>query len=90
MRKLRRFLLVRESDPSGVSGTGIVAEGVEFSDGMAVLRWLREPYGLNVYLSVEDLLAVHGHGGKTWMHWIDGGDGYEQDRVASVSNREQR
>jgi hypothetical protein len=81
---MRRFVLVRESDPSGVSGTGIVAEGVQFTDGMAVLRWKREPYGLNVYLRVDDLIAVHGHGGASYIKWIDG-DGHGQDRVESVS-----
>lgn len=68
---MRCFLLVRESDPSGVSGTGVVAEGVEFSDGLAVLHWLREPYGLNVYLKIEDLVAVHGHGGASYIEWLD-------------------
>ncbi|WP_322510122.1 hypothetical protein [Anaerolinea sp.] len=68
---MRRFLLVRQKDVSGVSGTGIVAEGVEFSDGMAVLHWLREPYGLNIFASVMDLIAVHGHGGNTYIEWVD-------------------
>jgi len=36
---MKRFHLQRHSDPDGVSGTGIVAEGVQFSDGVAVLRW---------------------------------------------------
>ncbi len=68
---MRRFLLVRDEDVSGVSGTGIVAEGVEFSDGTAVLHWLREPYGLNIFVSVAALIAVHGHGGRTWIEWLD-------------------
>jgi hypothetical protein len=35
----RRFQLVRLEDPGGISGVGVVADGVEFSDGTAVLRW---------------------------------------------------
>ena len=35
----RAFVLQRNEDETGVSGTGIVAEGVEFSDGTVALRW---------------------------------------------------
>lgn len=88
---MRRFLLVREGDPSGVSGTGIVAEGVQFSDGITVMRWLRSPFGLNVYAGVEDLLAVHGHGGASFICWIDEGESESErtSRVESVSDRGQ-
>jgi hypothetical protein len=37
-RRMRLFLLIRNEDVSGVSGTGIVAEGVEFSDGTVAMR----------------------------------------------------
>ena len=36
---MRVFALIRDVDVSGVSGTGVVAEGVQFSDGTCVLRW---------------------------------------------------
>lgn len=35
----RRFRLIRHHDVSGVSGTGPVAEGVQFTDGAVALRW---------------------------------------------------
>lgn len=38
----RSFLLVRHRDISGVSGAGPVAEGVEWTDGSASLRWRGE------------------------------------------------
>ena len=38
---MRTFELHRDTDVSGVSGTGVVAEGVEFADGTTVVRWLR-------------------------------------------------
>lgn len=39
----RRFLLVRDRDISGVSGTGVVAEGVHWPHGDVVaLRWTSE------------------------------------------------
>ena len=68
---IRRFLLVRDRDPSGVSGTGIVAEGVLFSNGLSVLHWLREPQALGMYQSLPDLMSIHGHAGATQIHFID-------------------
>jgi hypothetical protein len=68
---MRRFLLVRERDITGVSGTGIVAEGAEFTSGLAVMRWLREPYAVGVFQSVTDLIAIHGHEGATHIHFLD-------------------
>ena len=68
---MRRFLLVRERDLTGVSGIGIVAEGAEFTSGLAVLRWLREPYAVGVFQSVADLIAIHGHEGATHIQFLD-------------------
>lgn len=68
---IRRFLLVRERDLTGVSGIGIVAEGAMFSDGRSVLHWLREPYAVGMYQSISDLIAVHGHEGATQVQFID-------------------
>lgn len=42
---LEVYLLVRDTDVSGVSGLGAVAECVVFSDGTTVLRWLRAGWG---------------------------------------------
>lgn len=48
--KARRFVLDRAFDGTGTSGTGIVAEGVQFSNGQVVIHWLSqlEPLLLNV------------------------------------------
>lgn len=62
---MRAFQLHRDEDVSGVSGTGIVAEGVEFSDGRVVIRWLSETRSTVVWDSIEDALLVHGHDGRT-------------------------
>ncbi len=68
---MRRFVLYRHEDVSGVSGTGLVAEGVRFSDGTVVLHWLRAPYQTGLFPGIGDLLAVHGHGGRTELRWLD-------------------
>src|SRR6266851_3942410 len=39
-RELRVFQLLRDEDPSGVSGVGRVAVGVVFPSGKVVLEWL--------------------------------------------------
>lgn len=66
---LRQFILVRQKDLTGTSGTGVVAEGVVFEDGQAVLKWLRKPYSLGVYPSLKNLLDVHGHEGNTQVQF---------------------
>ncbi len=67
----RRFLLVRSEDVTGKSGTGEIAEGTVFSSGMAVINWLREPFAMGIYQTVEDVILVHGHEGRTQIQFID-------------------
>lgn len=69
----RRFVLERERDVSGVSGTGMVAEGVSFSDGRVALHWVAngEHQSTVVWDSIESVKAIHGHHGATKVRWID-------------------
>jgi hypothetical protein len=70
---VRRFNLIREDDPTGVSGTGFVAEGVEFDDGTVVVRW-RTKWPTSVVLhdrGIESVEALHGHNGATHIEWVD-------------------
>lgn len=68
---MRRFVLNRVEDETGISGTGVVAEGVVFSDGTAALRWKSEFRSTAVYASMSDVEAIHGHGGKTLIVYFD-------------------
>lgn len=68
---VRLFKLVRDEDISGISGTGTVAEGVKFSDGTCVLRWITEHRSTAIYSSIEELDAIHGHAGRTRIVWVD-------------------
>ena len=68
---MRRFHLYRAEDETGISGTGIVADGVEFNDGAAILHWRGETASTTVFGSLSDVLKVHGHGGKTTVEWLD-------------------
>lgn len=68
---MRRFELRRGVDVSGVSGTGVVAQGVEFDDGTVAIRWLTEYRSTVVWANIVDAMRVHGHGGNTRLIWID-------------------
>lgn len=68
---MRRFQLFREVDVSGVSGTGVVAEGVQFTNGKVVVSWLTQHTSLVVFDNIETAQAVHGHGGSTKILWMD-------------------
>lgn len=60
------FTLHRSEDVTGVSGTGTVAEGVEFTDGTVVLRWIvGEHRATVVWPNIAAVKAIHGHDGKT-------------------------
>jgi hypothetical protein len=67
----RRFVTHRRIDHSGISGTGIVATGIQFHDGQVVLKWLTHVSSLAIYQSIEALEAIHGHNGDTTIEWID-------------------
>ncbi|MGH8824686.1 MAG: hypothetical protein ACRDVN_09440 [Jiangellaceae bacterium] len=67
----RRFALVRHVDYTGVSGVGVVAFGIAFSDGHVALRWCSIHPATSTWGSLEDMLAVHGHGEATSIQWID-------------------
>ena len=69
--QLRRFILVRSEDVTGASGTGNVAEGTVFSSGRAVINWLKEPFAMGIYQTIEDVILVHGHEGRTQIRFID-------------------
>lgn len=66
----RLFVLNRKVDATGTSGTGIVAEGVRFSNGKVALHWLSHLGAVNVYDSMEVCEALHGHGGNTQVVWM--------------------
>jgi hypothetical protein len=49
-------------------------EGVVFSDGTTVLRWLTEFRSTSVWSSFAEMAKVHGHPDyETHIEWLDGG-----------------
>jgi hypothetical protein len=67
----RPFVLVRDTDISGVSGTGVVANGIEFPDGHAAIHWTGSPHPTTTAHpdGMESVTAVHGHEGATRVVW---------------------
>ena len=79
-KKPTLFDLIRDTDVSGVSGTGKVAEGVIFSDGHAAIHWLGSWPTTTPHPSVASIKAVHGHGGATRIVLND-----PADRLARIA-----
>jgi hypothetical protein len=77
----RAFVLVRHVDVSGVSGTGVVAEGTVWSDGSASVRWPGRGPGTGLGGrsgsvafwpdGVRGVEATHGHDGATEVRYLD-------------------
>lgn len=68
---MRRFHFLRLKDASGVSGCGIVAEGVIFSNGKVALEWLSSHASTALYDSISDVEFIHGHEGMTKIIFDD-------------------
>lgn len=80
--RIRRFVLDRNVDVTGVSGTGVVAVGCLFVDAdIAVVHWLSEFPTSVVWHSrgMESVEKVHGHGGHTRIVFLDDEVGGELD-----------
>ncbi len=60
---IRTFTVCRQADESGVSGEGIVIEGVEMATGHVIIHWLYPPPrgGIAIFDSLGDFLKVHVH-----------------------------
>ena len=67
----RRFGLYREVDVSGISGTGMVADGVVFPNGWVAIGWRGVHPSLVFWPDLSHVEAINGHGGHTRIVWLD-------------------
>lgn len=89
-KEQRRFQLHRDTDFTGVSGTGVVADGMQylhrwelmFPDGDVVFEtgwcrvtWRGEHSSIVLWEGIDHVLAVHGHDGATRVVWLDDEEG---------------
>ena len=66
-----RFQLYRHHDATGVSGTGVVAWGTVYPNGKVSLAWNGSRPSINIYESLADVTAIHGHDGFTQIIMCD-------------------
>ncbi|MGV4321187.1 hypothetical protein [Bacillus mojavensis] len=64
--RMKEYYLQRNEDFSGVSGTGIVAEGVILPSGKCVHEWSQSYVtSHNIYPNIQSVQHIHGHEGRT-------------------------
>jgi hypothetical protein len=71
----RRFAFLRDEDETGISGRGLVVEGVQYSDGHCDYRWMTEHQTSQSAANLDIIIAIHGHNGRTRVVFIDRPDG---------------
>lgn len=79
-RGIRSFTVCRQHDETGVSGEGVIIEGVVLGTGQCIVHWLYPPPrgGIAIFDSMTDFIKVHIEphpGNKTIITYQDG----EQD-----------
>jgi hypothetical protein len=67
----KHFFLNRKVDISGISGTGHVAEGFVFDNGVVAMTWLTKFTSTTVYQSIKHVEQIHGHEGATEIEWVE-------------------
>jgi hypothetical protein len=77
MAEIQTFKVLRRGDESGVSGTGVVLEGVLFSSGKCVINWMTKdhPGSLTFFDSFDNFKEIHidSHpGNHVLIFWSDG------------------
>ena len=73
---MKIFSMVRNTDSTGISGTGRVLDGVIFDSGVTVVEWHGKSHvqSLGVYKTFEEFKFIHidSHPeNDTWIDWHD-------------------
>jgi hypothetical protein len=85
MREPRRFRLLRDHDVTGISGRGVVADGVLWPDGSCTIRWRGERASWVNWARLDDARAIHGHGGHTRFLFLDDDDPLTREQDPTVT-----
>jgi len=86
---IRTFTVARQYDETGVSGEGVVIEGLTLATGQCVVHWLYPPPrgGIAIFDSMNDFIKVHIQphpSNRTIITYDDG----EQERFGLFSDEE--
>ena len=88
-RGIQTFTVARQAGESGVSGEGVVIEGVVLATGQCIAHWLypRPKGSIAIFDSMNDFITVHikpHPGNRTIITYDDG----EQERYGLVTEEE--
>jgi len=88
-RGIQTFTVARQSDETGVSGEGVVIEGVLLATGQCIAHWLypRPKGSIAIFDSMNDFVTVHikpHPGNRTIITYDDG----EQERYGLFTEEE--
>tara|TARA_R110000824_G_scaffold206188_1_gene391206 strand:- start:1685 stop:2104 length:420 start_codon:yes stop_codon:yes gene_type:complete len=86
---IRTFTVARQYDETGISGEGVVIEGLTLATGQCVVHWLYPPPrgGIAIFDSMNDFIKVHIQphpSNRTIITYDDG----EQERFGLFSEEE--
>ncbi|CAG0948017.1 hypothetical protein ANRL1_04830 [Anaerolineae bacterium] len=70
---MKIYDLMRADDTTGISGTGRVAQIVEFESGKVAVAWCADgrPQSVAVYNNLDEAKIVHGHSGSKFVLVLD-------------------
>lgn len=87
---MRRFYLARKEDVTGVSGTGRVADGVEFENGVVCLTWKSQFQSVTMLPSISLIEKVYTHLGQhdTKIMFVDEMHEDIEDKAAKLAVQE--
>ena len=88
-RGIQTFTVARQSDETGVSGEGVVIEGVVLATGQCIAHWLypRPKGSIAIFDSMNDFITVHikpHPGNRTIITYDDG----EQEKYGLFTEEE--
>ncbi len=88
-RGIQTFTVARQADETGVSGEGVVIEGVLLATGQCIAHWLypRPRGSIAIFDSMNDFITVHikpHPGNRTIITYDDG----EQERFGLFTEEE--
>lgn len=67
---MKLFQLHRKEDKSGISGIGIIADGVIYPNGKVSMCWRGIISSIVIYDDIEMVKEIHGHNGCTEICYI--------------------
>lgn len=62
---MKAFYLLRHEDVHNNSGTGVVAEGIIFDNGMCAMAWLSDVKTVTSFPGITSVKKLHSHEGLT-------------------------